>query len=98
MIGDAIDTIRNTTSAVNQGFVPTTQIKTSNSLRASCLESWYVNHDFSGDAILLPHVKLYIANNAKMNKYLPGEILIVYTNWISFYMTTKMQTLNRIKE
>ena len=65
MIGDVIDTFRNTTPAVNQEFVRKSLIETTICHSASCWKKLSVNHVFLSYAILQPNV-----NNAKRNKYL----------------------------
>ena len=60
MIGDVMDTFRNTTSTVNQMFVRSKKnrkIETSTYHRVSYWKIWCVNHVFSGYAILLPNLQ-----------------------------------------
>ena len=62
MIGDVTDTFRNTTTtttttpSVDQDFVRKSQIETSAFHMVSYSKSRYVNHVFSGYAILLLNV------------------------------------------
>ena len=70
MIGDAIETFRNTTLAVNEKLVRKTQIETSTFHRVSKAK-FDVNRFFSNTAFLLPNgYGVCIVNNAKMNNYL----------------------------